>query len=357
MFVRRLQARSFRNLSDLSVTPGARFNVFSGDNAQGKTNLLEAIYLLGTLRSFRTKRSRELIQSGQKKTRVHADVTRDEVEHQYEVTLSARGKKITLDGKKPSSLHDYFGDFNVILFAPEDLRVPRGAPAGRRRFLDRAVFTRRATFLRDAQQYARVLRSRNAILRRGAATKDLLSAYDPQLVAFGSRVTDARKSYLAALSPHFCEAFANITRTGEQAHLSYLGAEEDLAAALQQSLERDIERRKTHVGPHLHDVEFLIDEKPARAYASQGQLRALVLAWKTAEMRLLMHEGRDAPVLLLDDVSSELDPAKTQTLFDFLTEIRCQCFVTTTHAKHVLVSKNRVDYRVVAGEISPVSVS
>jgi DNA replication and repair protein RecF len=364
MLVQAVSLHQFRNLATVTLEPSPGFNVFSGDNGQGKTNLLEALYLVGTLRSFRTTHGDEMPRFGEPTAQVKARVEKQGLERTYEVSLRPGGRDVRLDGKRPRDLSEYFGGFNVVLFAPEDLRVPRGNPAGRRRFLDRSVFNRDVTFLAAAQKYARVLKSRNALLREHHVNTTLLDVYDEQLAQIGDDIVRRRKAYLTELAPRFAEAFIAITRAGLGARLAYQvhgqapGQESaefagvPLAEALAASRSKDLRRRQTTVGPHVDDVEFLLDERPARAFASQGQLRALVLAWKTAEMRLLREALGDAPVLLLDDVSSELDSSRNEFLFAFLREIDCQCFVTTTHPKHVLASENRLDFQVVSGRVT-----
>jgi len=346
-----LRAVHFRNLAATSLVPSARFNVIAGENGQGKTNLLEAIYLAGTLRSFRTRSTEELIAWSETEAQVAARVLRGDVERVYEIELTARRRTARLDGKVPRSVGDYFGDFNVVLFASEDLRVPRGSPGGRRRFLDRSVFNREVGFLADAQRFMRVLRSRNVLLRGPDPDAALLDVYDVQLADAGARVLAARRRYLAELAPRFAAAYEAITKSGLGATLRYEAsvADDVLAPALAASRRRDLARRQTHVGPHVDDLIFLLDGRAAQAYASQGQLRALVLAWKTAEMELLRAAHGDAPVLLLDDVSSELDERRNAFLFEFLARIECQCFVTTTHPRHVLVTENRQDFHIVGG--------
>jgi DNA replication and repair protein RecF len=362
-----LQLEGFRNLAPTVLTPGTGFNVFVGDNGQGKTNLLEAIYLAGTLRSFRTNHTAEMIAHGGSEAHVRARVERGGLARLYELRLQPRRKETRLDGKVPRQLADYFGDFNVVLFAPEDLRVPRGNPQGRRRFLDRSVFNREPSFLADAQRYARALKSRNALLRGERVDDAVLDAYDAELRRSGARILRSRRRYLAEFAGLFAEAFEAITHSGLAAELVYeapdalLAAGEDEAAlahelgtALAASRPRDRARKLTSVGPHADDLSFVLAGQPAKAFASQGQLRALVLAWKTAEMRLLRARQGDSPLLLLDDVSSELDATRNRFLFDFLLRIECQCFVTTTHERHVVVSENRTDYRVLAGEVRAV---
>lgn len=359
MIVRAVQVVGFRNLAAQTLEPSPHFNVLVGDNGQGKTNLLEAIYLAGTLRSFRTQHATEMVAWGETSARVATRVERRGLERLYEITLGHR-RVVKLDGKTPRTLGEYFGDFNVVLFAPEDLRVPRGSPSGRRRFLDRSVFNRDVTFLADAQSYARTLKSRNVLLKDGAPNADLLDVYDEHLARLGARMVAARRRYLEELLPRFVLAHRAITQGGEKAGLEAelvyesaqaTGDEAELRAAIAASRRRDLARRQTSVGPHVDDVEFRLGGHAAKAFASQGQLRALVLAWKTAEMRLLTEVHGDAPVLLLDDVSSELDPQRNRFLFEFLRDLGSQCFVTTTHPQHVPMSENRIDFRVDAGQI------
>jgi DNA replication and repair protein RecF len=267
-------------------------------------------------------------------------------------------------------LAKYFGDFNVVLFAPEDLSIPRGTPGERRRFLDRAVFNRSAPYLVLAADYDKVVRSRNRVLDQiadGRAGADLLAVYDEQAAVLGAQIIAARLAYLDELRGRFRGAFEAISRSGLEVDLGYESALEGLAAergaeVIAERLRaghaagrgRDLARRATSVGPHRDDLRFAFRARDAGAFASQGQLRALVLAWKTAELALLAEVHGEQPILLLDDVSSELDEARNRYLFEHLAGLAGQCFITTTHARHVLVSENRVDYAVRGGEIFPV---
>jgi len=364
VLIRALDLRSVRNLAPLLLEPADRFNVFVGDNGQGKTNLLEAIYVIGALRSFRTQRLAELIAFGADQAVLDARVDRSGLERRYRVAITPRGRSARIDGKAVRPLTRYFGGFNVVLFAPEDLGVPRSGPRERRRFLDRAVFHRDPGFLELTRDYEKVLRSRNALLRAAEGrlnprTGELLAVYDQQLAGLGARLTSARLAFLDDPRPRFQAAFATITRTGRVAALGYRSetpAGPELARALLERLTasrgRDLARGTTSVGPHLDDLELLLDGEAAASFASQGQLRALILAWKTAEMDLLQVVHGDAPVLLLDDVSSELDATRNEYLFEFLRKRPGQCFITSTHSRHVLLSAERVDFRVASGHVS-----
>lgn len=337
------------------IEPHGRFNVLSGDNGQGKTNVLEAIYLLGTLRSFRAGKTEEMVRFGAAQARVRARVEKLGTQRMLEVALSPGHKSGRVDGKSARA-SEYFGGFNVVLFAPEDLRLPRGAPAGRRRFVDRAVWNAHPAYLGEVQIYDKVLRSRNALLRDGAP-ESMLEVWDEQLARAAVAIVARRRALVDELAPRVRAAFERVTQTGLALGIAYETAldindiEGSLRTRLVADRRRDAARGATSSGPHVDDLELVLDGKSARLYASQGQLRAIVLALKIAEIEFLRDKLGDSPVLLLDDVSSELDPKRNAQLFDFLKSVPCQAFITTTHPGHVLLAEERLDFHVVAGAI------
>lgn len=352
-----------RNLRPLQLEPRERFNVFSGDNGQGKTNLLEAIFVVASLRSFRTARLADVIAFGAERATLGARVLKNDLVRVYEVEMAPGARKVALDGKAVRPLARYFGGFNVVVFTPEDLALPRATPADRRRFLDRSVFNLRPDYLGIAQDYERVLKTRNAVLRQAGEgaidrrrAEDLLEVYDQQLASLGAQVIAARRGFLDLLCGELTAAFAAITRTERTASGRYVvragaATEDEIAAALRAARAKDLATQATQVGPHRDDLAFELDERDAGAYASQGQLRAIMLAWKTAEMAVLARAQGDSPILLLDDVSSELDPQRNEFLFEHLADLAGQCFITTTHPGHVLLRQHRADYRISGGEI------
>ncbi len=372
MRIESLRLGAVRNLVPTLLEPSARFNVFAGDNGQGKTNLLEAVFVVATVRSFRTSQLTDLIAFGADRASIAARVSGHGMTRIYDLELAPGGKKVRLDGKAVRPLSRYFGDFNVVLFAPEDLQIPRGTPSDRRRFLDRAVFNRRVDYLPTIQRYELALKNRNALLRKagegavgGKQLADLLDVYDEQLAELGAQVMAARVDYLGELRPLLCAAFAEITRAGLAAGIDYEWGDERLAAKhpvpepaqqrelLRQSRGKDLARQVTSVGPHRDDLRFFLEAHDAGGFASQGQLRAIVLAWKTAELELLGRLRQDPPILLLDDVSSELDAQRNRFLFEHLAPRAGQCFITTTAPGHVLIAASeRRDYRVSGGSIS-----
>jgi DNA replication and repair protein RecF len=360
MKIERLTAVGIRNLQPVQLAPRERFNVFVGQNGQGKTNLLEAIYVVAALRSFRTARLADLIAFGASDAQLGARVMKSGMTRIYEVGLSTNGRRVQLDGKSVRPIARYFGGFNVVVFTPEDLALPRGAPSERRRFVDRAVFNQNPEYLGQIQDYEKVLKQRNSVLKRaqdGAFDRELLAVYDRQLAQLGIAVADARARFVAAMQGALDDAFRAIARIERRASVRYVTKSagisvDDFEAQLAESRTRDLATASTHVGPHRDDLAFELDGHDAGGFASQGQLRALVLAWKTAELALLARVHDDSPILLLDDVSSELDPARNEYLFEHLANQAAQCFITTTHEGHVLLRRERADYRIENGQIS-----
>lgn len=315
---------------------------------------MEAIYAAATLKSFRTAKLAELIARDAEVARIWAHVEASGVRHDYAIEIGHKHKVVRRDGKVPRPLSSYFGAFNVVVFAPEDLAVVKGSPSERRRFLDRSVFGLDPGYLVTAANYDKVLRSRARVLRDladGKGNVALLDVYDEQLAALGASVMAARRALMAALVPLFVARFVAVTRTGRVAHARLIETSTDLPTDL--STRRAIDRaaKATTVGPHRDDLEFLLDGVPAAQVASQGQTRAMVLAWKMAELELLGAVRGDLPILLLDDVSSELDDARNDYLFAELTLLAGQSFITTTHPRHVRVVTERADVSMVGGEL------
>lgn len=368
MLIHAVISEGFRNLGAITLLPHPRFNVLHGGNGQGKTNLLEAIYVLATLRSFRTNRLDELVRFGADAAALRARVEHRKIERLFgvEIALHPTRKQALCDGKA-ARVSDYFGGFNVILFAPEDLRLLKGPPAARRRFLDRAIWNTYPAYLEEVRAYERLLRHRNAVLRKeDAAQPDLLQVYDERLAAAGALLVARRRRYLCELGPQVTSAFMAIHGSQLDVALRYTPAlrsaeaarDDELAALLLAQLERDRRRDMlrgfTHSGPHADDWVLDLGGRAAEQHASQGQTRALVLALKIAEIECLSQRIGDPPILLLDDVSSELDAEKNAALFAFLRKSASQVFITTTSPSHIQIppGEGRLDFAIAAGIIA-----
>ncbi len=342
--------RHFRNLEELSLAPSPRATVAVGENGQGKTNLLEGLYLLTTLKALRANRLSELIQFGRPHARVSGRFLIGGAEREIAVEVVPGGRTAFVDGKRTSKLESYFGGVSVVAFTPDDLAVVKGGPDGRRAFLDRATFNVAPAFLDESREYTRALKSRNKLLKDGAPMSHL-EAWNTTLARTGARVWVRRRELLSQLSAKAAQAFERIGRAEGAASYFYAPAklgeafdfagatEEALAAELLRVLDaqlpRDVERGFTSAGPHADDVEISLGGNSARAFASQGQARALVLAWKVAEIENLAARNGFLPLLLLDDVSSELDPERNAFLMNYLAASGAQTLLTTTDEKLV----------------------
>ena len=339
-----LKYERFRNLSQVELVPGPRTTVAVGENGQGKTNLLEGLYFLATLKSLRAAKLSELVAFGEQTAKVTGRFLLNGAEREISVEVEAGARRASVDGKRAATLEAYFGGVSVVAFTPDDLQVVKGGPEGRRNFLDRAVFNRFPVFLGESREYARALKSRNRLLKDRAPVAHL-SAWDATLARVGARLWTRRRALMRELGTRAQGAFARIGRTEAPAIYAYAPShlpdldfpeateaqlQQALAALLDQRLQRDVERGFTSVGPHVDDLELSLGTHAARAYASQGQARALVLAWKVAEIENLFATSGFLPLLLLDDVSSELDPERNQFLMCYLTESGAQVFLTTT---------------------------
>jgi DNA replication and repair protein RecF len=365
----RIEAFCFRNLADLRLDLHPRFNLIQGDNAQGKTNLLEAVALLSCLRSFRARRVEELVRFGAERARLKGVVEDGGERTELEVELRAGGRRALVGGKPTRDGAVYLRCFPTVLFWPEELAVPRGSPAERRRLLDRAVTTVWPGYVTVARSYQRALLSRNRLLRdglgaRGAAA--LLEVYESQLAELGGKLVAARVRFLRGFEPTFARVFVEISRSGAVGALRYHTRPEleeagDRVADLGETLGKlyretrgsDLARKATSIGPHADDLDFLIDDRSTRSFGSQGQLRSLVLAFKIAQILDGFEKLGRYPVLLLDDVSSELDPKRNRYLFEFIEKIEAQTLLTTTLGESLPVPEKRQNFQVVNGEIRP----
>jgi DNA replication and repair protein RecF len=356
-----LSLQDYRNIERAALQPDPGFNVLWGDNAQGKTNLLEAIYLLGHLRSFRGSRNEELIRQGSSGSRLGAEVADRQVRRRIELSLGAQGRSARIDGKEVRSPGLFMRSLRPVLFAPEEVGLVKGYPAGRRSLIDRAVFQGDADFMERAQLYERCLRQRNQLLRQGREESEL-APWTEQLIAAGARLRHDRLRYLEQVVPLLRETYRQIAGAREEADLLYPAAgstEAELAAKLRRELERQQQRERvfgqTLAGPHRDDPIFLVDGRPLRLYGSQGQQRSFILAFKTAQIMDLERRLGEPPVLLLDDMTSELDRRRQGFFFRFLLERRGQVFMTTTNVQTLRAEGIRQArfFRVEAGALRP----
>jgi DNA replication and repair protein RecF len=367
VILRQVWTRSFRNLRDPRVSLSERTTVLFGPNGQGKTNFLEACYLLCTLRPLRAQKLAELVRIGaQEPTRVNGAFELPGGTREVEVEISAQGRVARVDQKRVADPDELFGGLATVAFTPDDLAVVKGGPEGRRKLLDRAVQNRHPSHLADAREYLKALRSRNQLLRQGA-DEALVESFDEPLARLGARLRSRREALLDELRPHAEKAFAEVARGESPLRLLHLAAGRDaddlaqagpdlearLLAALRRRLPKDRERGYTSVGPHADDLAIFLGDLGARLYASQGQARAVVLALKIGEIENLRRAQGRAPLLLLDDVSSELDPQRSAFLMAYLSGLQGQVILTTTDPRIVAqgLPEEALFYAVAQGSI------
>jgi len=372
-----VETESFRNLAPQRIALSPRTTVLHGPNGQGKTNFLEACYLACTLRPLRAQKLSELVQFGAQAARTSAVVTLAAGLRSVEVVIDDGRRAARIDGKPVREPTELLGEYSVVAFTPDDLAVLRGGPDLRRKLLDRAVQNRHPDHLADAREYLRALKSRNQLLREGAAPA-LLDSFDVPLARLGARMRLRREELLDEMRGLAARAFAEVARGEEPLHLRYqaagrdsnalgdearsegnAGLEERLRAALRSRLVRDRERGYTSVGPHADDLAVSIGERAARLYASQGQARAAVLAFKIGEIENLRAAQGRAPLLLLDDVSSELDPERNEFLMRYLRLLSGQVLLTTTDPRLVAsgVAAEATFYSVARGRMAPAATA
>ena len=349
MYIKRLNLFNFRNYEQQALELGSGLNIFVGDNAQGKTNLLEAIYVLSLSKSYRTGREAELIRHGEQRATIQAKVQKMAV-LDLEVTVSQTGPKKLLVNGRTTGANSFMGRLNIVLFTPDSLQLVKGSPGDRRRFLDIQICQIDAVYRSTLLKYQRVLRQRNTLLKEIPHKRALLSqlpAWDGQLVALGSRIVLRRTQVVAALEKYAAAAHETISREREHLTIAYQpffagtkaedGATEPQIEAVtdifrrqvQEKREEEIYRGHTLVGPQRDDLIFSINGRDLRTYGSQGQQRTAVLAYILAELELMIAETGEHPIVLLDDVLSELDQSRRSFLLSILNK-KAQTIVTTT---------------------------
>lgn len=359
---RRIQVRSFRILSSVDFEPAARLNVISGDNGQGKTSVIEAVYLVATSRSFRTEHVAETLSTGASQAVIAARIEEAGVVREQRVALGARARSYRVDGKRPASLASYATQTPVVVFHPGDLTLVSGPAAGRRRLLDRVALFYEPVSADHRARYQRALRARQATLEERGPRSPELDAYEALIAEHGVAFAGYRRRTAERLIELLSETFGRVAAPGLRLEAVYqAGGSEDrehFRAALAGRRLEDRRRGRPSFGPQRDELELALGSMKARAHASQGQQRVLALALKLAELSCLESARGADPVLLLDDVSSELDPARTGAVYRFLEAARSQVFVTTTRpellATPELVGAERADFAVVSGRVSRV---
>lgn len=377
MYLRKATYYDFRNLS-LTVELGPGFNVFTGSNGQGKTNLLEGIYVTCFGKGFRPGKLSHLIRHGAAGCRVNLEVVEQEVVTELGLLMQGHDKNHSVAGKERCSLNEVAQSLRLVFFGPDDLALVKGAPALRREFLDRAIWVHYPPYVDLMKRYLQHMKERNRIhkeLREGVShPRELLPAVEEEMVRQGSLVISYRLKYLRELVPeavslvreHTADRLELASRyqcslptESQQMDVLPVEAKELIPlylAALERTREADRLAATTSVGPHVDDLELELQGKPARFFGSQGEQRAVAVCLKLAQLALWTQRFRVKPVLLLDDVSSELDEARTTLLMKTIASWGIQTLLTTTSPPVVLLGDPAVRlFKVEAGQVQPLA--
>lgn len=328
-----LRLRDFRNYARLDADFAPGFHLLLGDNAQGKTNILEAIYLMATLRSFRGVGGAQMIRHGAKGYFVGGKIV-GAGEREIKMFWALRERKLSLDGQPVKKLTDYFGALRTVVFCTEDLQLVKGAARSRRRFLDLLLAQTNPVYLPLLQRYMRTVRARNALLKQRVTDEAALESFSQELVKLGNDIIRLRRDLIPKFSPLARLAYRRIANDVEELRIEYApGVKNDFAVELAQSRAREKTFRATLVGPHRDDLLLLQNEKSAAQFGSEGQKRTLAIALKMAQAEFLAGIHGSPPILLIDDVMGELDVKRRSGFLPLLESTRKtsgQVFMTAT---------------------------
>ena len=334
MIVESIRLEHFRNYQTLELNFDPGTNIFYGDNAQGKTNILESVYLCGTTKSHKGSKDRELIQFDAEESHIRMKLKKEGVPVKIDMHLRKnRTKGIAVNGVPIRKASELLGIANFVFFSPEDLNIIKNGPSERRRFLDMELCQLSKVYLNDLSSYNKVVNQRNKLLKEISFRPDyldMLDVWDLQMVQYGKKIIEERRRFVQRLNEIIYEIHQKLTGKKETLMVSYEEniSSEELEKALRKNRDRDIRMKMSLTGPHRDDICFKIKNIDIRKFGSQGQQRTAALSLKLSEIELVKQETNDTPILLLDDVLSELDSSRQRYLLDSIKNI--QTLITCT---------------------------
>ena len=334
MVIEALDLQNYRNYGLLSMKFSPETNILYGDNAQGKTNILEAIYVAGTTKSHRAGKDREIIAFDSDEAHIKMFVRKNNIPHRIDMHLKkTRAKGVAIDGIPIKRAVDLLGIINIVFFSPEDLNIIKSGPAERRRFMDMELCQLNKLYVHNLVNYNKALLQRNKLVKDisfNPSLADTLDVWDEQLVGFGKELIKIRRDFVDSLNGIIYDIHNRLSGNKEQLKLVYEPSvtEEEFKTKLSEAKDKDIRQKTTAYGPHRDDMSFLLGDMDVRKYGSQGQQRTCALSLKLSEIELVKLITGDTPVLLLDDVFSELDANRQNYLLDSISNV--QTIVTCT---------------------------
>lgn len=334
MIIKSLELQNFRNYDSLQVEFDSGTNIFYGDNAQGKTNILEAIFMIATTKSHKGSKDQDIIRFNYDEAHIRSYLFKDDVTRQVDMHLrKGKTKGIAIDSQRIKKAAELLGLLNVVFFSPEDLSIIKNGPAERRNFIDMELCQLDSFYLYNLNHYGKIVNQRNKLLKDlylNPELRDTLSIWDSQLVSFGSKIIERREIFINQLNEIINEIHIKLSGGKENIKVFYEKKVEieDLEKKLKENQEKDIILKQTTVGPHRDDISFMINDIDIRKFGSQGQQRTAALSLKLSEIELVKKSIKDMPVLLLDDVLSELDSNRQNYLLNSIGDI--QTIITCT---------------------------
>ena len=334
MFIRSLELKNYRNYDELSMEFSSGTNLLYGDHAQGKTNILEAVYLAATTKSHRGSKDREMIQFHADEAHIRIQYEKQDIIHQLDMHLKKnRAKGVAIDRIPIRRSSDLLGQIPVIFFSPEDLKIIKNGPSERRKFMDLELSQLESLYLYYLSKYNKILMQRNNLLKQIKFQENLidtLEAWDIQLVKYGSEIIRYRKDFIEHLNLIIRDIHKRLTGQQEEIKIEYENsvAYDSFLTEIKKKRNVDLKYATTNIGPHRDDIRFLVNDIDIRRFGSQGQQRTAALSLKLAQIQLVKEVLKDSPILLLDDVLSELDSHRKVYLLEGIREI--QTFITCT---------------------------
>jgi DNA replication and repair protein RecF len=358
MFVKSLELSNFRNYKTLSMNFKNGTNILYGDNAQGKTNILEAVYLAGTTKSHKGSKDKEMIQLNQEESHIRMFIEKNLVVHRIDMHLKKnKPKGVAIDGIPIRKSSELFGLINLVFFSPEDLSIIKNGPSDRRRFIDFELCQLDKLYLSDLTNYNKIISQRNNLLKQIGFKPELmetLSIWDIQLYEFGKRIIERREQFILELNEIVYDIHKRLSGGKEELVVQYEPnvLSQDMEAKVAKQRDKDIFYKLTSVGPHRDDICFKVKDIDIRKYGSQGQQRTSALSLKLAEIELVRQTIKDEPILLLDDVLSELDRNRQNYLLNSIEGI--QTMITCTGLEEFVANRFHIDklYKVVEGSVT-----
>ena len=357
MIIKSIELQNFRNYEDLNISFDEGTNIFYGDNAQGKTNILEAAYLSGTTKSHKCSKDKEMIRFGEQESHIRTVVVKKDKEYQIDMHLKHnRSKGIAINKVPIKKASELFGILNMVFFSPEDLNIIKNGPGERRRFVDMELCQLSKVYMHNLANYNKIVNQRNKLLKEISFRPDFmdtLDIWDMQMVEYGKKVIEERKVFISRLNEIMREIHGRLSGSREEILVTYDAnvRAEEFEEVLKRNRGRDLKFKVSLIGPHRDDICFQIKNVDIRKFGSQGQQRTAALSLKLSEIELVRQELGDTPILLLDDVLSELDSHRQGYLLDSIHDI--QTLITCTGLDDFVENRFQINkvFHVVDGKV------